>query len=155
MKSDLLLESFLNLRECVIFANTRLRICGERENKRISSMNYDGTCQAPWIVDCDCDTCRGYYWVCPDCGARHNQSLPECEECDWVAPEHAEQAMQDYLIGGQFDAAAKCWLATESANVALEKKLLEINKSGGEALMCQLKEVARIAFAAGLEANQP
>lgn len=109
----------------------------------------------PWIADCDCDTCRGYYWVCPECGERHNQNLPECEECDWVAPEYAEQAMRDYLLGGQFDAAAKCWLATKSANAALEKKLLEINKSGGEILMCQLKEVARIAFAAGLEANQP
>ena len=62
--------------------------------------------------------------------------------------------MQDYIATGEFDAAAVCWLATKSANAELEKKLLEINKSG-EILMCQLKEVARIAFAAGLEANQP
>jgi hypothetical protein len=93
----------------------------------------------------------GYYFVCPECGERHNQSLPECEECDWVSPEHAEQAMRDYLIGCQFEAAANCWLHTKYANTALETKLTEINKTGGDVLMCHLREIAKLAFVAALE----
>ena len=119
-------------------------------------MNYNPTCQsAGAIVSCDCDTCMGFVWECPECGQGHQSDSPECFTCAWVNPSEAEDLMQDYIATGEYDAAAVCWLATKSANAALEKKLLEINKSGGEILMCQLKEVARIAFAAGLEANQP
>lgn len=119
-------------------------------------MNYDPTCQsAGAIVNCDCDTCSGYVWHCPECGATHQADSPECDKCDWVNPDEAEKLMREYIEMCLFDAAAHCWLATESANAALEKKLREINGSGGEILMCQLKEVAQIAFIAGLEANQP
>lgn len=121
----------------------------------MKNMDYDNQCQIPgWGVNCDCDACLGYTWKCPDCGERHREDSVKCEECDWVAPEHAEQAMRDYLIGGQFEAAANCWLHTKYANTALETKLTEINKTGGDVLMCHLREIAKLAFVAALKENK-
>jgi hypothetical protein len=120
----------------------------------MKNMDYDPTCETPWIVDCDCDTCRGYVWRCPDCGESHFQDLPECNDCDWVAPERADELMRDYLIGGKFEAAANCWLHTKYANTALETKLTEINKTGGDVLMCHLREIAKLAFVAALEESK-
>jgi hypothetical protein len=121
----------------------------------MKNMNYDGYCDQPGaLVDCDCDACLGYVWKCPDCGAGHQQDLPECEECDWVSPKHVAQCLRDYLISGQFEAAANCWLHTKYANTALETKLTEITKTGGDVLMCHLREIAKLAFVAALEESK-